>query len=473
MLIKNSPIIGIATPPGRGGVGIIRLSGKNLWSIVEIVCKKTQKQLKPRYATYSSFFCKNNNILDQGLVIYFKAPHSYTGEDVIELHGHGGPIILRMLLSSCLEIGKSIGLRLAMPGEFTKRAFLNNKLDLTQVEAIIDLINASTEAAAKSAMISLSGRFSQLINILLEKLINLRTLIEFSFDFPEENQEFILNKTDIFNKLIQIKKKLLKIIQQGKKGALIRDGLNVVLIGQPNVGKSSLFNALVGSDIAIVTSIAGTTRDKVTETIQINEILLKIIDTAGISDVNNKIKKNIDEVEKIGIERTWVELKNSDIIIYVQDARYNEHTNFDKKIIKNFPINIPVIYVWNKIDYSGHKKNINYKNKIANIYLSASKGVGIDLLRNTLLNIIEKFYQTIESSPYLARERHIRTLSEANYYLSCAIKITNQSEKNFEKNLELIAEDLRFCHEKLSSIIGKSITNDLLDNIFSQFCIGK
>ncbi|QLK13892.1 tRNA uridine-5-carboxymethylaminomethyl(34) synthesis GTPase MnmE [Candidatus Profftella armatura] len=472
MLTKNSPIIGIATPPGRGGVGIIRLSGKNLWSIVEIVCKKTKKQLKPRFATYSSFFCKNNNIIDKGLVIYFKAPHSYTGEDVIELHGHGGPIILHMLLSSCLEIGKSIGLRLAMPGEFTKRAFLNNKLDLIQVEAIIDLINASTESAAKSAMISLSGKFSKLINILLDKLINLRTLIEFSFDFPEENQELILNKNDFFNELIKIKKKLLKIIQQGKKRALIRNGLNVVLIGQPNVGKSSLFNSLVGSDVAIVTSIAGTTRDKITKTIQINKFLFKITDTAGIPDINSKIKKNINEVEKIGIERTWVELKNSDIIIYVQDARYDKHTDFDKKIIKNFPMNIPVIYVWNKIDYSGHQKNINYKNNIANIYLSASKRIGINLLRNTLLDLIEKT-QTIESSPYLARERHIHSLNEANYYLSCAIKIINQSEKNFEKNLELIAEDLRFCHEKLSSIIGKSTTNDLLDNIFSQFCIGK
>ncbi|MGE5623075.1 MAG: tRNA uridine-5-carboxymethylaminomethyl(34) synthesis GTPase MnmE, partial [Bacillota bacterium] len=310
MNYDSSPIAAIATAPGRGGIGVVRVSGKDLSSVMQAVCGTTQ--LKPRYATYLPFLNEDGSAIDQGIALYFKAPHSYTGEDVLELQGHGGPIVMQMLLQRCLAAGKDIGLRMAQPGEFTHRAFLNDKLDLAQAEAVADLIEASTEAAAKSASQSLSGVFSQTIHDLVDKVVHLRMLVEATLDFPEEEIDF-LEKSDARGQLQRIRADLDNIFTEAAQGALLRDGLNVVLAGQPNVGKSSLLNALAGADVAIVTPIAGTTRDKVTETIQMEGVPLNIIDTAGIRDAG-------DEVERIGIERTWGEVHKADVIVHLLDA---------------------------------------------------------------------------------------------------------------------------------------------------------
>jgi len=456
MNYDSSPIAAIATAPGRGGIGVVRISGKDLSSVMQAVCGNAQ--LQARHATYLPFKNEDGSSIDQGLAIYFKAPHSYTGEDVLELQGHGGPVVMQMLLARCLEAGKGIGLRVAQPGEFTYRAFLNDKLDLAQAEAVADLIEASTEAAARSASHSLSGDFSKTIHGLVDKVIHLRMLVEATLDFPEEEIDF-LEKSDARGQLAGIRTKLDEIFMQAAQGALLREGLNIVLAGQPNVGKSSLLNALAGADIAIVTPIAGTTRDKVTETIQMEGIPLHIIDTAGIRECS-------DEVERIGIERTWSEVRQADVIVHLLDASLGP-TRADEEIVERFPGNVPVLRVWNKIDLSGHKPAVDRMPDATHIYLSATDRRGINLLRNELLRA--SGWQQTGESRFLARERHLLALKAARDHLEMAAQ---HASKN-DHALDLLAEELRLAQECMNSITGEFSSDDLLGVIFSRFCIGK
>ena len=460
MNYDSSPIAAIATAPGRGGIGVVRVSGKDLSSVMQAVCGSTQ--LKPRYATYLPFLNEDGSAIDQGIALYFKAPHSYTGEDVLELQGHGGPIVLQMLLQRCLAAGEEIGLRMAQPGEFTHRAFLNDKLDLAQAEAVADLIEASTEAAARSASQSLSGVFSKTIHALVDKVVHLRMLVEATLDFPEEEIDF-LEKSDAHGQLKRIRTDLEQIFSEAAQGALLRDGLNVVLAGQPNVGKSSLLNALAGADVAIVTPIAGTTRDKVTETIQMEGVPLNIIDTAGIRDAG-------DEVERIGIERTWGEVHKADVIVHLLDASRGP-TRGDEDIVERLPPDVPVLRVWNKIDLSGHKPAIDRMPDATHIYLSAAERIGIDLLRSELLRVAG--WQQTGESRFLARERHLLALKAARDHLEVAVLHADKDSQINDAALDLLAEELRLAQERLNSITGEFTSDDLLGVIFSRFCIGK
>ena len=462
MLYDSSPIAAIATAPGRGGIGVVRLSGKHIAGLIPQLCKLApDTKLQPRRATFTTFQNADGSMIDQGLAIYFAAPHSYTGEDVLELQGHGGPVVLQMLLARALEAGEGVGLRIAQPGEFTHRAFLNDKLDLAQAEAVADLIDASTEAAARSASQSLSGLFSKAIHALVEQVVHLRMLVEATLDFPEEEIDF-LEKSDARGQLVRIRNGLEQIFAQAAQGAMLRDGLNIVLAGQPNVGKSSLLNALAGADVAIVTAVAGTTRDKVTETIQIEGIPVNVIDTAGIRD---DLEAG-DEVERIGIARTWSAVENADVILHVLDASMGP-TLADEEFVARFPASVPVMRIWNKIDLSGHKPAVDQVGDTSHIYLSASDHAGIDLLRAELLRVVG-WEQTGESL-YLARERHLIALKAAALHLENAAKLAAQDDQS----LDLFAEELRLTQERLNSITGEFTPDDLLGVIFSRFCIGK
>jgi tRNA modification GTPase len=459
MNLDSSPIAAIATAPGRGGIGVVRASGKDLAPLLAALFPHTA--LKPRHATYIDFKAADGAVIDQGLAILFNGPHSYTGEDVLELQGHGGPVVLQMLLARVLEAGAAAGVRLAEPGEFTRRAYLNDKLDLAQAEAVADLIDASTEAAAKSASQSLSGAFSKTIHTLVDQTINLRMLVEATLDFPEEEIDF-LEKSDARGQLAVIIDSLDTVFRQAAQGALLREGLNVVLVGQPNVGKSSLLNALAGADVAIVTPIAGTTRDKVSETIQIEGIPLHIIDTAGIRTIDDAV----DQVERIGIERTWGEVGKADVILHLLDASYGP-TGADEHIVAAFPDGVPVLRIWNKIDLSGHKPAVDEAPDAVNVYLSAHEHDGIDLLRAELLRIAG--WQQTGESLYLARERHLIALRAARQHLDMAAAHAAQSDQS----LDLFAEELRLAQAQLSSITGAFSSDDLLGVIFGRFCIGK
>ena len=459
MKLDTSPIAAIATAPGRGGIGVVRASGKSLASLITTLFPGAT--LQPRNATYLPFRQADGSIIDQGIAIYFKGPHSYTGEDVLELQGHGGPVVLQMLLGRVLEAGQEAGLRLAEPGEFTRRAYLNDKLDLAQAEAVADLIDASTEAAARSALQSLSGAFSKAINTLVEQTIGLRMLVEATLDFPEEEIDF-LEKSDARGQLAVIIDSLDHVFRQAAQGALLREGLNVVLVGQPNVGKSSLLNALAGADVAIVTPIAGTTRDKVSETIQIEGIPLNIIDTAGIRTVDEAV----DVVERIGIERTWGEVAKADVILHLLDANLGPSAA-DEHICAAFPKGVPVLRIWNKIDLSGHKPGLDVATDATHLYLSANEHQGIDLLREELLRIAG--WQQTGESLYLARERHLIALRNARAHLGHAAVHAAQSDQS----LDLFAEELRLAQVQLSTITGEFSPDDLLGVIFSRFCIGK
>ncbi|NVH74653.1 tRNA uridine-5-carboxymethylaminomethyl(34) synthesis GTPase MnmE [Paraburkholderia sp. JPY432] len=464
MLTTDSdPIVAIATAPGRGGIGVVRISFGRAGAAAAqpLMQALTGQMLAARHASYVPFLDASGNPLDRGIALYFPAPHSYTGEHVLELQGHGGPVVLQLVLQRCIDAGRAFGLRLAEPGEFTRRAFLNDKLDLAQAEAVVDLIEASTEAAARSAGRSLDGAFSRDIHALVEEVITLRMLVEATLDFPEEEIDF-LEAADARGKLARIRERLAHVLREARQGALLREGLSVVLAGQPNVGKSSLLNALAGAELAIVTPIAGTTRDKVAQTIQIEGIPLHVIDTAGLRDTE-------DEVEKIGIERTWGEIERADVVLHLLDARAGMTTD-DETIAGRFPRGVPVVRVLNKTDLTGlapATQALDADLELSEVRLSAKKGDGVSLLRDELLRIAG--WQAGAESVYLARERHLIALRAADEHLATAAA---HAEQNAQA-LDLFAEELRLAQDQLNSITGEFSSDDLLGVIFSRFCIGK
>ncbi|MGB3430551.1 tRNA uridine-5-carboxymethylaminomethyl(34) synthesis GTPase MnmE [Achromobacter sp.] len=446
-----APIAAIATAPGRGGIGVVRISGADL---SELMRRLFQRDLTPRHAHYLPFKSDAGELLDEGIAIYFRAPHSYTGEDVLELQGHGGPAVLRRVLDSCLTAGRDLGIRLAEPGEFTRRAFLNDRMDLAQAEAVADLIEASSVAAARGAMASLSGDFSARVNDLSDRIIHLRMLVEATLDFPEEEIDF-LEKYQARPTLEALTADLAKLIAQARQGVILREGLHVVLAGQPNVGKSSLLNALAGDDIAIVTPIAGTTRDKVVQEIHIDGVPLHIVDTAGLRETE-------DTVESIGIARTWQEIERADVILHLQDAT-QPGDELDAQITARLPPRTPVLKVFNKVDLL----STPFAAGPQELGISAKRGAGLDALRAELLRIAG--WNPGGESPWLARERHLHALQDAAEHLELAGAHAEQDDRV----LDLFAEELRLAHDSLSSITGKFTSDDLLGEIFSSFCIGK
>ncbi len=454
-------IVAIATAPGRGGIGVVRVSfgaagAAAADSLMQTLCARP---LAPRHAVYTPFLDARGTVLDRGIALYFPAPHSYTGEHVLELQGHGGPVVLQLVLQSCLAAGSTFGLRLAEPGEFTRRAFLNDKLDLAQAEAVADLIEASTEAAARSAGRSLDGAFSRDIHALVEAVVTLRMLVEATLDFPEEEIDF-LEAADARGKLAAIRAELARVQSEARHGALLREGLSVVLAGQPNVGKSSLLNALAGAELAIVTPIAGTTRDKVAQTIQIEGIPLHIIDTAGLRETE-------DEVERIGIARTWQEIERADVVLHLLDAQVGQ-TDADREIAKRFAPGVPVVRILNKTDLLRAEPSVSEASDGATeVRLSAKSGAGIALLRAELLRLAG--WQAGTESLYLARERHLVALRSASVHLETAAALADQNAQA----LDLFAEELRLAQNDFNAITGEFSSDDLLGVIFSRFCIGK
>ncbi len=452
---STDPIVAIATAPGRGGIGVLRLSGPDL---ADYARRLFGRALRPRHAHYLPFKDRHGETMDEGLALFFPGPHSYTGEDVLELQGHGGPAVLRRVLEDCLARGADIGLRLAQPGEFTQRAFLNDRLDLAQAEAVADLIEASSAAAARSAMASLSGAFSAEIDALSERIVQLRMLVEATLDFPEEEIDF-LEKYQAAERLDAVTDALDGVLRTARQGLVLREGLHVVLAGQPNVGKSSLLNALAGEDVAIVTPIAGTTRDRVVQQIHIDGIPLHIVDTAGLRETE-------DTVERIGIERSWAEIARAQVILHLQDARHPDDP-LDAEIVRRLPDGVPMLRVWNKVDLLSSEADPVASADDAPLRISAHTGAGLDALRARLLAIAGWTPGT--ESPWLARERHVHALEAAREHLQAAAVHAAHSDQV----LDLFAEELRLAHEALCGITGQFTSDDLLGEIFSRFCIGK
>lgn len=440
-------IAAIATPPGNGGVGIIRISGSIVLKIAEALIGKIPL---PRQATYSAFLDSNGSTLDSGLSLYFPGPASYTGEDILELQGHGGSVVLDMLLKRVL----SLGARLARPGEFTERAFLNNKLDLAQAEAVADLIESSTEKSARSALKSMQGVFSAQINELVEELTELRTYVEAAIDFVDEDIDFLTDGV-VENRIIRLLANIQQIQKTAQQGRLLRDGMTVVLAGKPNAGKSSLLNALTGHEAAIVTDIAGTTRDVLRERIQLDGMPLHIIDTAGLRESDNAI-------EKEGIRRAYEEIRRADLILLLIAA--NEHESTDD--LTSLPENIKIIRVYNKIDLLGQTPKIDQHGQDTNIYLSVKTGAGLDLLKDCLKQSVG--FNEAADDVFIARRRHVEALSMGYEFVDNALKQLQISQAG-----ELVAEDLRQAQNSLSEITGQFTSDDLLGRIFSSFCIGK
>lgn len=478
----DEPIVAIATAAGRSAVGIVRMSGRGLAALHAPLCGRT---LSPRYAHYGPFLAADGSALDHGIALWFPAPHSYTGEDVLELQAHGGAVLLQLLLQRCLDAGAEIdpasgrprlpGLRLAQPGEFTERAFLNGKLDLAQAEAVADLIDASTEAAARSAARSLSGAFSGAVQALRDELTQLRTLVEATLDFPEEDIDF-LHQADAAGRLHRLQAHLHEVLSRTRQGALLREGLHVVIAGQPNAGKSSLLNALAQAEVAIVTPVAGTTRDIVQQAIHIHGVPLHVIDTAGLRDGDS-----VDEVERIGIARAWQRIESADAVLFVHDLMRAHDTDYARadeairaQLAARLPAGVPVIDVWNKADAvgadGGNAEQTSGDNASGSdsIRLSARTGAGLEALRQRLLQVVG-WTGTTPEGLFSARQRHVQALQRVGAHLQAAQAVLDAPEPA----LELLAEELRLAHEALGSITGTFGADELLGAIFSRFCIGK
>jgi len=454
-------IVAIATAPGRGGVGIVRVSGPNSKAIASLI---TDSQLAPRYASYGAFYEANSTIntrsdrvIDYGLTLFFPGPNSFTGEDVLELQAHGGPVILDYLLSEIIKLGA----RLARPGEFSERAFLNNKMDLTQAEAIADLIDSASLQAARNAVRSLQGQFSKKIMSLVSAVVNLRVYVEAAIDFPEEEIDFLADGV-VQSALKDIVKLQASIMQQAKQGSLLRDGMRVVIVGRPNAGKSSLLNALAGKEAAIVTDIAGTTRDVLREHIHIDGMPLHIIDTAGLRD-------NADTVEKIGIERAWQEIEQADRVLFIVDASEESGTQPDTiwpAFYAKLPANAAITVIRNKCDLSGEPSGVDNSQRYPVIRLSAKEQIGIAHLSSHLKDCMG--FDQVGEDQVIARQRHITALEHAQTHVL-------QGKDQLELNMagELLAEELRIAQDFLNEITGEFSSDDLLGKIFSSFCIGK
>jgi tRNA modification GTPase len=449
--IVTELIAAIATPAGRGGIGIVRVSGADLSHVIDGVVGRA---LSPRVATAAKFIGGHGETLDQGLALYFPAPASYTGESVLELHGHGGPAVLGQILRRCLDLGA----RMAEPGEFTKRAFLNGKIDLAQAEGVADLIDAATATAARAAARSLSGAFSAEVGAVVDGQTELRMFTEATLDFPDEDIEFI-RAADAAGKLSSLRERLQSIEARSRQGSLLREGLDVVLIGQPNVGKSSLLNQLAGDEVAIVTPHAGTTRDAIRESVEIGGIPLHIIDTAGL-------RESADAVEQIGIRKTWTTIEHADLALIVTDARAPAH-DADAAIVARLPPLLRRIIVRNKIDLAGMQPRRSATGSDGEVWISAKTGAGLDLLREAMLTAAGAD-EDMEGT-FLARERHLRAMRAGASHLEAAARHLESSPPP----LELFAEELRGAQQSLAAITGEVSADDLLGAIFSRFCIGK
>ncbi len=450
---NNQDIIAaIATPPGRGGVGIVRISGKNLQPLAKAILGKLPE---PRRAEFGSFLDEDGQVLDQGILLYFPAPHSYTGEDVLELQGHGGPVIMNLLLTRCLQLGA----RLAEPGEFTLRAFLADKIDLLQAESVADLIEASTVDAARCAIRSLNGEFSATIAQLVQALTALRVLVEATLDFPEEELDF-LQSAQAREQLQAIQQQLARVLIASRQGALLQSGINIVLVGQPNVGKSSLLNQLAREDVAIVTEFPGTTRDTIRQSIEIEGIPLHLVDTAGLRETS-------DVIEQQGIARTHAAARQAGLVLLVLDSRQGM-TTAERDILAELPQELPVLMIYNKIDLTAETPRAAENEYGTAIYLSAKNGGGINLLTNALLQTIGWQGNVAGEGLYMARQRHLQALVNASQHLQTATNLLDEGN-----TLELLAEELRFAQQALSAITGEFTADDLLGKIFSAFCIGK
>lgn len=448
-MAKPETIVAIATPPGRGGVGIIRLSGP---AVAEIASHIAGDLPQPRLASFRNFLSADRQTIDQGLVLYFPAPHSFTGEDVLELQAHGGPVVMDMLLQRCVKLGA----RIARPGEFSERAFLNDKLDLAQAEAIADLIDSETTAAARLATRSLQGVFSRRIHELVEALINLRMYVEAAIDFPEEDIDF-LSDGKVSTDLLSIIDKVKAVQASATTGRLLRDGMNLVIAGRPNAGKSSLLNLLAGAESAIVTAQPGTTRDVLREHIQIDGMPLHLIDTAGLREAR-------DLVEQEGVRRARQEMEKADRLLWVYDAAADpEHEGFEQALL---PQGIPVTFIRNKVDLLGEESSVTDTEQGVEISLSAKEGLGEDLLKTHLKQCMG--YQGSEGAEFIARRRHLDAIDRALAFLW-----QGQQELEQQQAGELLAEELRQAQMALSEITGEFTADDLLGEIFSSFCIGK
>ena len=444
---RADTIAAVATAPGRAGIGVVRVSGPAVRAIIAGILGRVPK---PRAATLCGFRDATGGTLDRGLALFFPAPHSYTGEDVLELHGHGGPAVLQLVLRRCLDLGA----RPAQPGEFTRRAFLNDKLDLAQAESVADLIDASSEAAARGAMRSLAGEFSARIGHLVSALIELRALVEATLDFPDEEIDF-LERGDAFKRLARLRAELGEVQRAAEQGRILREGARCVLIGQPNVGKSSLLNRLAGDEVAIVTEIPGTTRDPLRHELIIDGVPVHVIDTAGL-------RESEEPVEKIGIERAWREIYQADVALLVVDVTRGM-ADADRTILARLPEKVKNIFIFNKIDLSGESPSAREMEGRVEIRVSAKSGAGLELLRTHILQAIG--WRPAEEAQFMARERHLRSLQQADAALARAAGQT--------KAIELFAEELRLAQQALGEITGQFSADDLLGEIFSRFCIGK